>query len=216
MERLWNHLTSFQTWRDQPGLAYLMWKTAILPAVLPDRLGTSRDNEFAYKFAHKKPTAKPVPATARRAPKRLIWIYREKFSAVASTLLRGHQLAELATQRLEGKVEIGVVNETHLGEQRDSILVLTKGFLKHATLGEITRLKLRGNIICADYVDDPERVDLREAIDVYIAASIRQYIHYSDAYPEKVVHLVSHHADLGSAVSRARTATATSAISPRS
>jgi hypothetical protein len=116
MERLWNHLTSFQSWRDQPGLAYLMWKTAILPAVLADRLGTSRDNEFAYKFAHKKPTAKPVPATARRAPKRLIWIYREKFSAVASTLLRGHQLAELATQRLEGKVEIGVANETHLGE----------------------------------------------------------------------------------------------------
>ncbi len=195
MERLWDHLSSFKSWRDQPGLAYLMWKTAILPAVLPDRLGTSRDNEFAYKFAHKKPTAKPVPATARRAPKRLIWIYRDKFSAVASTLLRGHQLAELAKQRLEGKVEIGVANETHLGEQRDSILVLTKGFLKHATLGEIAQLKLRGNIICADYVDDPERVDLREAIDVYIAASIRQYIHYSDAYPEKVVHLVSHHAD---------------------
>jgi hypothetical protein len=195
MERLWDHLTGFQSWRDQPGLAYLMWKTAILPAVLPDRLGTSRDNDYVRKFAHKKPAAKPAPAIARRASKRLIWVYRNKFSAVASTVLRGHQLADLAKQRLAGKVEIGIVNETHLAEQRDSILVLTKGFLKNATPEEIAQLKLRGNIICADYVDDPEREDLREAIDVYIAASIRQYIHYSDVYPESLVHLVSHHAD---------------------
>ena len=195
MERLWGHLTSFQSWRDQPGLAYLMWKTAILPAALPDRLGTSRDNEYARKFAHKMPVAKPAPATTRSAPKRLIWIYRDKLGAAASTLMRGHQLADVAKHRLEGKVEIDIVSETRLGEQRDSILMLTKGFLKHATLDEIAQLKLRGNIICADYVDDPEREELHESIDVYIAASIRQYIHYSDAYPDKVVHLVSHHAD---------------------
>jgi len=114
MERLWDHLTGFQSWRDQPGLAYLMWKIAILPTVLPDRLGTSRDNDYARKFAHKKPAAKPAPVTARRASKRLIWIYRNKFSAVASTVLRGHQLADLAKQRLAGKVEIGIVNETCL------------------------------------------------------------------------------------------------------
>ena len=121
-----------------------------------------------------------MAATPRRASKRLIWIYWNKFSAVASTVLRGHQLADLAKQRLAGKVEIGIANETHLAEQRDSILVLTKGFLKNATPEEIAQLKLRGNIICADYVDDPEREDLREAIDVYIAASIRQYVHYSE------------------------------------
>ena len=99
-----------------------MWKTAILPAVLPDRLGTSRDNDYVRKFAHKKPAAKPAQVTARRASKRLIWVYRNKFSAVASTVLRGHQLAALAKQRLAGKVEIGIVNETCLAEQRDSIL----------------------------------------------------------------------------------------------
>ena len=139
MEKLWDHLTSFQSWRDQPGLAYLMWKTGILSAVLPDQLGTSRDNEYAYKFAHKKPTAKLASPAVRKAPQRLTWIYRDRLGAVASTVLRGHQLAEMTRQRLEGKVEIGFVNETRLGEQRNSVLVLTKGFLKSATLDEIAQ-----------------------------------------------------------------------------
>lgn len=211
MEQLWDHLTGFQTWRDQPGLAYLMWKTGIRPAVFPDHLGTSRDNEFTRKFAHKRLATileEPKPSqalaandkssravTGRSSKPALIFVCREKFSAVASTLMRGSQLTEIARQRLDGKAEIGNVNELHLGEQRDSLLVLTKGFLKDATLDDLVRLKERGNIICVDYVDDPDRRELHEAIDVYIAASIRQFTNYAGTYPDKLVHLVSHHAD---------------------
>ena len=36
---------------------------------------------------------------------------------------------------------------------------------------------------------------LHEAIDIYIAASIRQYIHCSKLTPTKSVHFLSHHAD---------------------
>jgi hypothetical protein len=195
MERLWDHLTSHQSWRDQPGLAYLMWKTGILPAVLPDHLGTSRDNEYTRKFAHKKSAANQAPSTPGSSSKRLTWVCRDKFSAVASTLMRGHQLADIARQQLEGKAEFEVVNETRVAEQRNAILILTKGFLKEATLDGLAQLKQQGNIVCADYVDDPERDDLHEAIDVYIAASIRQYIHCTERYPDKLVHLISHHAD---------------------
>jgi hypothetical protein len=91
-------------------------------------------------------------------------------------LMRADQLAEIARRYLDGKVEIGNINELGLDEPQDAILVLTKGFLKDASLDELTRLKERGNILCADYVDDPERHELHEAIDVYVAASIRQFI----------------------------------------
>ena len=195
MERLWDHLTSHQSWRDQPGLAYLMWKTGIRPAVLPDHLGTSRDNGYMRKFAHKRFTADQALSSSSCSDKRLTWVCRDKFSAVASTLMRGYQLADIARQHLDGKAEIEVVNEKRVSEQRNAILVLTKGFLKEATLDDLAQLKQQGNIVCADYVDDPERNSLHEAIDVYIAASIRQYIHCSELYPDKSVHLVSHHAD---------------------
>lgn len=195
MERLWDHLTSHQSWRDQPGLAYLMWKTGILPAVLPDRLGTSRDNEYTRKFAHKRSPANQAPSTPVRSTKRLTWVCRDKFSAVASTLMRGHQLADIARRHLDGKAQIEVVNETGVVEQRNAILILTKGFLKEATLDELAQLKQQGNVVCADYVDDPEREDLHAAIDVYLAASIRQYIRCSELCPNASVHLVSHHAD---------------------
>jgi hypothetical protein len=194
MERLWDHLTSHRSWRDQPGFAYLMWKTGILPAVLPDRLGTSR-NEYTRKFAHKRSPANQTPFTPDRSTKRLTWVCRDKFSAVASTLMRGHQLADIARRHLDGKAQIEVVDETRVVEQRNAILILTKGFLKEATTDQLEQLKRQGNVVCADYVDDPEREDLHAAIDVYLAASIRQYIRCSELYPDKPVHLVSHHAD---------------------
>ena len=57
---------------DQPselagsaGLAYLMWKTGIQPAVLPDHLGTSRDNEYTRKFAHKTSRRTTLSPTQR-------------------------------------------------------------------------------------------------------------------------------------------------------
>ena len=195
MQQAWEHLVRFESWRDQPGIAYLMWKTGIQPAVMPDRLGTSRDNEFAHKFTHKPSNSMPPAPTPRRGSRRLVWVYSDKLRATASTVMRGDQLADIAHQRLTGKVKSSVVNEAGLEEQRDALVVLTKGFLKRAAVDDLVCLKQHGNTLCADYVDHPERPELHELIDVYIAASIRQYIHFVDTYADKAVHLLSHHAD---------------------
>ena len=195
MQQAWEHLVRFESWRDQPGIAYLMWKTGIQPAIMPDRLGTSRDNEFAHKFTH-KPSNPTTPAPMpRRGSRRLVWVYSDKLRATASTVMRGDQLADIAHRHLTGKVESSVVNEAGLEEQRDALVVLTKGFLKRAAVDDLVCLKQHGNTLCADYVDHPERPELHELIDVYIAASVRQYIHFVDTYADKAVHLLSHHAD---------------------
>ena len=58
MEQWWELLARFGSHRDQPALGYLMWKTGIRPALLPDYLGTSRDNEFVRKLPHKQTVLK--------------------------------------------------------------------------------------------------------------------------------------------------------------
>lgn len=214
MEQWWDFLLRFGGHRDQPALGYLMWITGARPAVLPDYLGTSRDNEFFCRLPHRQTALELERAnvaqrcakgdtpndiahgtpTRRRRDLRLTWVCRDKSRAVASTLMRGHQLSEIARVRLTS-TEVNYVDEYHLGAQFDSILILTKGFLKEACLDELAGLKERGNIICADYVDDPVREELHECLDVYIAASITQFIHYSKRYANKLVHLITHHTD---------------------
>jgi len=220
MEQWWELLARFGSHRDQPALGYLMWKTGIRPEILPDYLGTSGDNEFFRKLPHKQTVLElerakvvqsgtenrardiadgqgthwrgesPVPASRRR----LTWVCRDKSRSVASTVMRGHQLSEMARLRLTD-AEVSYVDENHLGGQSDSVLILTKGFLKEASLDELASLKERGNIVCADYVDDPARDELHECLDGYIAASMTQFIHYSKRYADKLVHLITHHSD---------------------
>ena len=213
MEQWWDLLVRYGSYRDQPALGYLMWKTGVRPDLMPDYLGTSRLNEFFFRLPHRQTaldlgqangtrrsaadeiTNRVDPTRKRRlATPCLIWVYRNKFRTVASTLMRGHQLSELARARLDS-TQVNYIDEHHLGTARDSILILTKGYLKDASIDELAGLKARGNIICADYVDDPERDDLHEGIDVYIAASIAQFVHYSGNYPDKPVHLITHHVD---------------------
>jgi tetratricopeptide (TPR) repeat protein len=213
MEQWWDFIVQYVGYRDQPALGYLMWKTGVRPALMPDYLGTSRRNEFFCRLPHRQTALeldrvngarrcsveeivgriKPTPGRRLTEP-RLTWVYRNKFGAVASTLMRGHQLSEIARASLDS-AQVNYVDEHQLGGERDSILILTKGFLKDATSDELAALKARGNIICADYVDDPEREDLHAGIDVYIAASIAQFVHFSGNYPKKLVHLITHHAD---------------------
>jgi tetratricopeptide (TPR) repeat protein len=215
MQQWWDFLVRFGGHRDQPALGYLMWKSGTRPAILPDYLGTSRDNEFFCGLPHlqtaveleranapqrgangdsARDIARGSPGRRRGLPPRLTWVCRNRFKAVASTFMRGHQLSEIARLSLTS-MEVNYVDEYHLGSQSDSILILTKGFLKEACVDELAGLKERGNIICADYVDDPGRPELHECLDVYIAASITQFIHYSRHYADKLVHLITHHSD---------------------
>jgi hypothetical protein len=214
MEQWWDFLVRFGGHRDQPALGYLMWKTGVRPSLLPDSLGTSRNSEFFCRLLHlqtavelardperraKGDTARDIaPARGARKPlgrpPRLTWVRRDRFKTVASTRMRGHQLSELARLRL-AEAEVNYVDEYGVGAQSDSMLILTKGFLKEACLDELAQLKERGNILCGDYVDDPVREELHEYLDVYLAASIAQFIHYSKRYADKLVHFITHPCD---------------------
>ncbi|WP_150117817.1 hypothetical protein [Microvirga vignae] len=78
--------------------------------------------------------------------------------------------------------------------QRDSIVILTKGFLLKSCSDDLLRLKEQGNILIADYVDHPENPELVEIFDALIASSHKQTAAYRAAYPHKrtvhVTHLV--------------------------
>ena len=109
--------------------------------------------------------------------------------------MRGRQLSEIARLHLEGDVEVAYVDESAVHGLSESIVILTKSFLKGTTREELNALKNARNIVCVDFVDDPVRNELDECVDVYIAASILQFVHLSEARPDKLVHLISHHAD---------------------
>ena len=216
MEQWWDLLVRLGGHRDQPALGYLMWKTGVRPAILPAYLGTSRHNDFSFRLPHLQTPleleqanyaerlreregtsdlAKGAPTVRRRdLALRLTWVFRDAFKTAASTVMRGHQLSEIAKACLADSV-VNCVDEYRLGEQNNSILILTKGFLKGACVDELAGLKERGNVVCADYVDDPAREELDDCVDVYIASSITQFLHYSNLYSDKLVHLVTHHAD---------------------
>jgi len=220
MERWWAHVIGFGG-RDQPGLAYWTWKTGTLPEVMPTHVGTSRENDFYVKRPHNTTTieleragrtpskpfdvdgrvhaSKRVDSTNRmggRLARRMAWIYRQEFRSRASTILRGQQLSEIARLNLEGDVEVTYADESEMDRLAGSIVVLTKGVLMRAAREKLDALRSAGNVVCADFVDQPVRDELDEAIDVYIASSIRQLVELSRSYPDKLVHLISHHTDL--------------------
>ncbi|WP_156808446.1 glycosyltransferase domain-containing protein, partial [Vreelandella stevensii] len=54
MDQWWDFVSNSKVKRDQPPLAYLMWKTNIRPSLLPKSLGNTRENEFFFKAPHAK------------------------------------------------------------------------------------------------------------------------------------------------------------------
>jgi len=126
--------------------------------------------------------------------KNLVWIFRKKAEKVASTYMRGYQLSELIKSRINN-FDITYTNEDNLELIKDSIVFLTKGFLKDVSEEELLKLKSGNNIICVDFVDDPEKEAIVEIIDVLIASSISQSIYYKNQYPNKYTHIITHHTD---------------------
>jgi hypothetical protein len=91
--------------------------------------------------------------------------------------------------------DVAYLNETQTADLNGFVLILTKGFVKSATAGEIEGLRSRNNVICADYIDEPIRQTLDELIDVYIASSVRQLVYLRQEKPEKLTSLITHHVD---------------------
>lgn len=191
--------------RDQPALGYLMHKLSIKPRIFDDKYGNTRSNDFFYKLPHLGNPLKffetdklcnknkeKISVVSRNS---IVWVYREEQKNVASTFMRGYQLSDMVAKRADGGFNVDYVNENNVGNIRDSIVILTKGFLKKATTEEITNIKKKNNIICVDFVDDPERKDIVDAADVLIASSISQLLHYKLTYMNKLSHMITHHVD---------------------
>lgn len=215
MRDVWDHIAGFSG-HDQPGLGYLMWKTGIRPVAMPGTIEIGPYEETFARLPHRKsgverkelrpgraradtPCGTAKSLGSRKSVKtgvvRVGWVYVDCARAVASTIMRGYQLSEIARKSLGEDAQVRYLNDTEAQAQSGTTLFLTKGYLQRATPSDLAALKERGNILCADYVDDPARGDLNELIDVYIASSISQFINYSKRFPDRVVHHITHHVD---------------------
>ncbi len=194
----WWSLTARFGGRDQPALGYLMETMGPRPSVWPKKHGDGRHSDFFVKLPHNEPqsqhSGRSIAPIVGKKTRQIVWLRREDQSKVASTLMRGQQLSGFASKRFSDRV-VRYENETAISEIRESIVVLTKGFLKRATCEELESLASKRNTICADYVDDTPRSDIDPLIDVYVTSSIRQHLDLLFRYPNKIVHYVTHHTD---------------------
>ncbi|MFC4352549.1 hypothetical protein ACFOW6_13440 [Fodinicurvata halophila] len=156
----------------------------------------ARDLFYQTKFAVQR-YGNPdfVPRVHIPAVTKVVWVTHSKFATLASSNMRGQQLAQIAQAHLGEDYDIDCIDERGAKLCRDSVLFLTKGYLKKATLQDVHDLKRNNNILCADFLDDPERRELSDHIDVYIASSIAQLQYYMNWWPDRMVHLVTHHVD---------------------
>jgi hypothetical protein len=187
MEAWWREILTHSK-RDQLSLGYLMWQQDFRPRVLPDALGTSRDNPYFRKLLpHRRPPA-PTQAPAR-AP--LTFLYANAFRATGSTVMRGRQLSLLAREACPERCVDYSAEDHWFGR----ILFLTKGFLRKSTPEQLARLKDRRNVLLADFVDARPEIAKMPYVDALVAASLKAVIDYRRRWPDKAVFHVTHHVD---------------------
>lgn len=195
MEEWWSHILKFSK-RDQLSLGYLMWKNNLRPRVLPDTIGDSRTNIYFKKFPHQSDSLFPKKIDKQR--KEFIFVYNESCKNQGSTIMRGFQLHEILLKEFE-KNGIEKLNGVSIHSERyaakNSILYLTKGFLKNTNDKELEEMKKNNNVLIADFVDDKINHHLINFIDILIASSITAFIEYKNKFPKKRVFLLTHHVD---------------------
>lgn len=193
MEKWWSEIINSSK-RDQLSLGYLIWKENFHPKVLPSYLGTSRQNYCFTKLPHANILKNHTQTknTARHYKKNISFIYSYKHMLTGSTIMRGSQLSNLISTNLSHKYDVTYTYETF---QKNSILFLTKGYLKDVTEAKLAELKNNGNILLFDFVDDKERKEIIKFADVLIASSISSYLDYCKLYDQCHIHLLTHHVD---------------------
>ncbi len=194
----WDGELRRQSARDQFSLGYLMWKTGIRPQVFPASLGTARRNVVSstvphYAVGDKHRIAVPRPAMRRLPGKRRIaFLVDETYATSGSTLMRGHQLADIVRSHLGEHYDVEVGTDLDV---RDAIVVLTKGRLQRISAYEMQRVARAAAATIADFVDDPVRPNLLEFLDVLWASSIGALNASLATRPLIATDLVTHHVD---------------------
>lgn len=194
MEKWWAEILE-QSPRDQLSLGYLTWKQNFKPKVLPDRIGNSRKNDYFEKIPHKnydvdKIVSKRIPISSRESMP-IAFLYADKYQNTGSTILRGLQLSELVKSLYQGKRDVYYTNSVEIN---NSIVVLTKGFIKSCSRDVISELS-RSNVLIADFVDEPIKDDLLDDIEIVMASSLQGYKSYLSKYRNKHISHVTHHVD---------------------
>jgi hypothetical protein len=125
-------------------------------------------------------------------PRRLTFVYSDRYRDSGSTVMRGFQLADIARSQLPSLS----VSVRPLGHQlRHSSLFLTKGALKAATPHDLDALLRNGNRLLFDVVDEPPPSFTARYADTVVAASLTAYEEFSRTFPATRVALVNHHVD---------------------
>lgn len=115
-------------------------------------------------------------------------------TAVASTELRGRQLATIAMR--SPRLADHRISFSVSANSPGAILFLTKGAASRMSPIKIEKLRKKGSIVFADFLDRAPNPDMLSQLDGLIASSLRQLEFYRSAYPDLRSCLVTHHADL--------------------
>lgn len=206
MEEWWEEIIA-NSQRDQLSLGYLMWKRDFYPMFLPHEMGNSRTNSVFTKLPHiKNHFHKDAPTgindenkselnnnsfVINGLKKNIAFIYSFKHRNAGSTIMRGEQLSNIIRDNCSNKYNVTYSPSAYF---INSILFLTKGYLKEVSIEELKKLKEKGNILLFDFVDDKVRLDILEYADVLIAASITSYLYYCKNFKIEV-RMLTHHVD---------------------
>jgi hypothetical protein len=194
MELWWAEILNYSS-RDQLSLAYLAWREDCRPKVLSSTLGTSRANFYFEKIPHRNHQGGSGPVGTRGCKlvgkRSIAFLYAAQYQDTGSTILRSQQLSDVVRSLYEGDRDIFYTDSLDI---RDSIVILSKGFMK-AHDPEVIRSLSRANVVVADFVDDPVNAELLDEIDVIMASSLTGYKDYLSKYGHKAIAHVTHHVD---------------------
>ena len=188
----WDHIVTHSQ-RDQVSLSYLMKSENFSANVLSESFGTVRDNCWFRKNPHRHEidhSENIVPNRSKR--KKCVFIYDESFRKSGSALMRCFQAIEILS---ELKPELNTI-ATASTDVKDSIVILAKSKLKRIKTTDIERIKANNNIILADFVDDPIRLELVPFLDGVIAASISGYLYLTNTLAQTQVFHLTHAVDV--------------------
>jgi hypothetical protein len=194
----WQHILDYSK-RDQLSLGFLMWDKGFRPKVIPNEVGSPRENKYFMKLPHMR---LPRDVSSRGERRRVtswvaeaeVWfLYGSHFVNSGSSVLRGDQLSQILRSAVPGHRGIFYTSFDNI---ENKIVVLTKGYMAQMGVEGVQKLKERGNVVLADFVDAKPNEDMIPFIDVLVASSLRAFVDYRRRYPNIRSHHVTHHVDL--------------------
>lgn len=190
MESWWSEINEY-TNRDQTSFYFLSHGKGPKPAVLPQALGTSRDNPMFFKVPHRGVASKNA-STGKSKP-RVIFLYDGASERMGSTVMRSIQLPEILRNTLGDEIEVRSTKDQSGIE--NSIVIVGKRLMESLSEDSLHALKTKNVAVAADPVDLPISAEECGRYDLVISASFKALCRNSILAPSVEHHLITHHAD---------------------